>query len=190
MSPFRYFLAAYLSRCGVDGALQNSRARAAALARRNFSCVIACSSNAARSAASTEPWVGRTHAVGQRVIPLVRINSAITASPPLALLLCPPFGRPTLPPPPRASVNREITSPHYDSERKAAQRAAQAPNSSSSPTADPGDANGWRPRGQRRPLLQSAIRRNAEFLTQCPGPSAPPYPADRDADFTVVEDWR
>src|SRR6202022_4284747 len=103
--------AAYLPRWVEGGAFQNSRARDAAFARRNFSCVIACSSRAARSAASTEPWVGRRQAVGQRVIPLVRINSAMTASPPLALLLRPSLGRRTLPPSPPASVNREITSP-------------------------------------------------------------------------------
>ena len=40
---------------------------------------MACSSNAILSAAATKPWVGRTQAVGQRVIPLMRINSA-TAS--------------------------------------------------------------------------------------------------------------
>jgi hypothetical protein len=40
---------------------------------------MACSSNAILSAAATKPWVGRTQAVGQRVIPLVRMNSA-TAS--------------------------------------------------------------------------------------------------------------
>src|SRR4029077_11075441 len=38
-----------------------------------------CSSNAILSTAATKPWVGRTQAVGQRVIPLVRMNSA-TAS--------------------------------------------------------------------------------------------------------------
>jgi hypothetical protein len=40
---------------------------------------MACSSNAILSAAATMPWVGRTQAVGQRVIRLVRMNSA-TAS--------------------------------------------------------------------------------------------------------------
>ena len=157
MSPFLYYTAAYLSRCGVDGALQNSRARVAAFARRNFSCAIACCSNAARSAASTEPWVGRTQAVGQRVIPLVRINSAITASPPLALLPCAPFGRPTLPPPPRACVNREITL---------------AP----APAAAPGAVN-------------SATPHNPDALIQCRDPTTPPI-ANRDADFSAVEDWR
>jgi hypothetical protein len=55
------------------------RQGAVACARRNRSRVMACSSNATRSAAATEPCVGRTQAVGHRVIPLVRINSA-TAS--------------------------------------------------------------------------------------------------------------
>ena len=45
----------------------------------NRSRAMACSCNATRSAAATNPWVGSTQAVGQRVIPLVRINSA-TAS--------------------------------------------------------------------------------------------------------------
>src|SRR5262249_30991655 len=102
-------LAAYLSRCVGNGAFQNSRARAAALARRNFSWVTACCSRAARSAGSTEPWVGRTQAVGQRVIPLVRMNSAMTASP-LTLALRSLLEFPS-PPSPRAGANREITSP-------------------------------------------------------------------------------
>jgi hypothetical protein len=51
----------------------------AARARFSRSRPIACSSSAARSARSINAWVGRTHAVGHRVIPLVRMNSA-TAS--------------------------------------------------------------------------------------------------------------
>ena len=38
---------------------------------------IACSSNATRSAARIEAWVGSTHAVGHRVIPFLRMNSEI-----------------------------------------------------------------------------------------------------------------
>src|SRR5215471_4948136 len=64
-----------------SGALtfQNAPQRAAARARRDRSRAAAYSSNAARSAAATKPWVGRTQAVGHRVIPLVRMNSATTA---------------------------------------------------------------------------------------------------------------
>jgi hypothetical protein len=51
--------------------------------RRSESCRISRASayfaNAARSATSTEPCVGARQAVGQRVTPLVRINSAIWA---------------------------------------------------------------------------------------------------------------
>src|SRR5215472_13945041 len=49
-------------------------------ARRPRSLTTAYACNAARSAAPTNAWVGRTQAVGHRVMPLVRINSA-TASP-------------------------------------------------------------------------------------------------------------
>ena len=48
----------------------------AARARSSRSRVAACSSNAARSAAPSNACVGKTKAVGQRVIPLVRMNSA------------------------------------------------------------------------------------------------------------------
>ena len=58
---------------------KDGRQRAAAFVRRKRSRSNACSSNAARSAAATKPCVGSAQAVGQRVIPLVRINSA-TAS--------------------------------------------------------------------------------------------------------------
>src|SRR5215467_5864437 len=51
----------------------------AARARLSRSRPVACSSSAARSAGSINAWVGRTHAVGHRVMPLVRMNSA-TAS--------------------------------------------------------------------------------------------------------------
>jgi hypothetical protein len=68
---------AYFSLGGGNEALQNSRARAAAFAWRNRSCVTACFSSAAWSAGSIVPCVGNTQAVGQRVIPLVRMNSAI-----------------------------------------------------------------------------------------------------------------
>jgi hypothetical protein len=57
----------------------DDRQRAAAFVRRKRSRSTACSSNATRSAAVIKPWVGSTQAVGQRVIPLVRINS-VTAS--------------------------------------------------------------------------------------------------------------
>src|SRR6516225_5934647 len=65
-----------------SGALrfQNAPQRAAARARRDRSRAAAYSFNAARSAAATKPWVGRTQAVGHRVIPLVRMNSATTTS--------------------------------------------------------------------------------------------------------------
>ena len=67
-------------RCYCAGfKFKDGRQRAAACARRNRSRATAYSSNAVRSAAATKPWVGRTQAVGQRVIPLERINSA-TAS--------------------------------------------------------------------------------------------------------------
>jgi hypothetical protein len=52
----------------------------AARARCRRSRATACSSKAARSAAASNAWVGKTQAVGHRVIPLVRMNSA-TASP-------------------------------------------------------------------------------------------------------------
>src|ERR1700730_735044 len=55
-------------------------ARAATLTRRRWSRRTAYSSRASRSVAATEPWVGRTHAVGHRVTPLVRMNSATAAS--------------------------------------------------------------------------------------------------------------
>ena len=48
----------------------------AARARSSRSRVAACSSNAARSAARSNACVGKTQAVGHRVIPLVRMNSA------------------------------------------------------------------------------------------------------------------
>jgi hypothetical protein len=51
----------------------------AARARSRLSRVTACSSNAARSAAPTNAWVGRTQAVGHRVTPFDRINSAIAS---------------------------------------------------------------------------------------------------------------
>ena len=51
----------------------------AARARNSRSRVAACFSNAARSASPTNAWVGETQAVGHRVIPFDRMNSA-TAS--------------------------------------------------------------------------------------------------------------
>src|SRR6202007_3306524 len=59
---------------------QNNRARAAAFSRRWRSRSLRYSSNAARSAAVTEAWVGTTHAVGQRVTPFVRMYSSMTVS--------------------------------------------------------------------------------------------------------------
>src|ERR1700741_955489 len=59
---------------------QNNRARAAAFSRRCRSRSLRYSSNAARSAAVTEAWVGTTHAVGQRVTPFVRMYSSMTVS--------------------------------------------------------------------------------------------------------------
>jgi hypothetical protein len=61
-------------------ASQNDRMRAAALSRRILSRTTECSSSAARSAAPTRPCVGETQAVGQRVIPLVRINAKRSTS--------------------------------------------------------------------------------------------------------------
>jgi hypothetical protein len=58
---------------------KNRPLRAAARSRFTRSRTSACCSNAIRSAAAIKPWVGRTQAVGHRVIPLDRINSA-TAS--------------------------------------------------------------------------------------------------------------
>ena len=51
----------------------------AARARNSRSRVAACCSNAARSAAPTNAWVGETQAVGHRVIPFDRMNSAIAS---------------------------------------------------------------------------------------------------------------
>lgn len=65
---------------GATSVPQTNRARAAARSRRWRSRVIAYSASAARSAAATEPWVGTTQAVGQRVTPLARMYSEITAS--------------------------------------------------------------------------------------------------------------
>ena len=73
--------------CGIVGCHptelstpQNNRARAAAFSRRWRSRSQRYSSNAARSAAVTEAWVGTTHAVGQRVTPFVRMYSSMTVS--------------------------------------------------------------------------------------------------------------
>ena len=66
---------------------KDGRQRAAAFVRRKRSRSNACSSNAARSAAATKPCVGSAQAVGQRVIPLVRINSA-TASRSFSGMMC------------------------------------------------------------------------------------------------------
>jgi hypothetical protein len=66
---------------GIAAAMvQIGRSRAASLARLIRSRSIAYSLSAARSAAATKPCVGETQAVGQRVIPLVRINSATAVS--------------------------------------------------------------------------------------------------------------
>ena len=56
-----------------------NRQRAAARSRRTRSRATAYCSNAIRSAAVINPWVGRTQAVGHRVMPLERINSATTS---------------------------------------------------------------------------------------------------------------
>ena len=58
---------------------ENCPQRAAARFRCTRSRKSTCCCNAIRSAAAIKPWVGRTQAVGHRVIPLDRINSA-TAS--------------------------------------------------------------------------------------------------------------
>src|SRR6516164_3094045 len=62
--------------------------RVAARSRCNRSRATACSFSAIRSAAAIKPWVGRTQAVGHRVIPFDRINSAI-ASPSSSDILLP-----------------------------------------------------------------------------------------------------
>jgi hypothetical protein len=67
----------------------NCPQRVAARSRCNRSRATACSSSAIRSAAAIKPWVGRTQAVGHRVIPFDRINSAI-ASPSSSDILLPP----------------------------------------------------------------------------------------------------
>src|SRR6202022_1773511 len=67
----------YLSSAKGMLASQSDRIRAAALSRRTLSRATAYSASAARSAPPPRPCVGETQAVGQRVIPLVRINSAI-----------------------------------------------------------------------------------------------------------------
>ena len=69
----------YLSSAKGRLASQSDRMRAAARSRRILSRATAYSSSAARSAAPTRPWVGETQAVGQRVMPLVRIYSATAA---------------------------------------------------------------------------------------------------------------
>jgi hypothetical protein len=55
---------------------ENRPQRAAARSRCTRSRRSACCSNAVRSAAAIRPWVGRTQAVGHRVIPFDRMNSA------------------------------------------------------------------------------------------------------------------
>src|SRR5262249_26280387 len=70
----------YFSSDTGSPASQSERERAASFARRIRSRSTACSSSAALSAAATRPCVGRTQAVGQRVTPLFRINSATAAS--------------------------------------------------------------------------------------------------------------
>ena len=57
----------------------NCPQRVAARSRCNRSRATACSFSAIRSAAAIKPWVGRTQAVGHRVIPFDRINSAIAS---------------------------------------------------------------------------------------------------------------
>jgi hypothetical protein len=63
----------------------NGFVRRIALAWRERSLPVAYSASAARSASATSPWVGTTHAVGQRVMPLRRMNSATAASVPLGV---------------------------------------------------------------------------------------------------------
>jgi hypothetical protein len=67
----------------------NCPQRVAARSRCNRSSATACCSSAIRSAAAIKPWVGRTQAVGHRVIPFDRINSAI-ASPSSSDIFLPP----------------------------------------------------------------------------------------------------
>jgi hypothetical protein len=81
--------------CGTSK-FKIGRQRAAACARRERSRATACSSNATGSAAATKPWVGRTQSVGQRVIPLVRINSA-TVSQSFLGIIHPALSRPSGP---------------------------------------------------------------------------------------------
>ena len=73
----------------------NCPQRVAARSRCNRSRATACCSSAIRSAAAIKPWVGRTQAVGHRVIPFDRINSTI-ASPSSSDILLPPRRQPPL----------------------------------------------------------------------------------------------
>ena len=84
-------IAGYSAAGRANTAGKNEFCRAAARARRTRSREAAYSSSAARSAAATEPWVGTTHAVGQRVTPFVRMNSATAASPPRSANIRPDF---------------------------------------------------------------------------------------------------
>src|SRR6201993_4649693 len=88
----------------------NCPQRVAARSRCSRSRATACCSSAIRSAAAIKPWVGRTQAVGQRVVPFDRINSA-TASPSSSDILLPP-------PPPTASDCRATVPSALDADRK------------------------------------------------------------------------
>ena len=155
--------------------------RAAALAWRVRSCVIACCSSAARSAASTEPWVGRTQAVGQRVIPLVRMKSAITASRSAGRASsCLPMVSPRPPPLPRVGANRGITLTSammiMRRERPNSRPTSRAAATAARP-AMPLWLVPWRPGlSTEREIFaeDGAVQQNAGALTQYCGPSTPP----------------
>jgi hypothetical protein len=169
----------YRSPCGGAATDQKNRARAAALARRDRSCAVACSSSAARSASSTEPWVGRTQAVGQRVIPLVRMNSAITVSqsstPPVRFLSISITGALRLPRSPISNASRGITvstktlTPEPP-KRPPIRQASAAGRSATLPSPLPG-AIGQTARVANQ---NGDDPRNSGALSGHSGPSAPP----------------
>src|ERR1700737_3056754 len=71
---------------------RSTRSRAASRFWRVWSRATAYSSSAARSAAATVPWVGSAQAVGQRVMPLVRMNAATAARYSSLPMMRNPFG--------------------------------------------------------------------------------------------------
>src|SRR6516225_3435215 len=87
----------------MSGRTRPQRAAARSLLTRSRTS--ACCSNAIRSAAAIKPWVGRTQAVGHRVIPLDRINSA-TASQSSSDILTPPYQQP------QCEIRQRVVSQH------------------------------------------------------------------------------